>query len=440
MTTRRLSDFISTLAVCAALAISSPSQAATNWNVVRVNHVVLTPPAGVTVAEMSGVTYVGPAGGGSFRFIAAEENKGEIVQFDLGFDAAGAITSINNVAAIHINPTADMEGIAYTNAARNSVFLSDESFPSVREINLANGAVLQTVAIPAIFSSAKRPNLLLESLTRSPDGTVMWTANEQALTVDGPTSTTVSRTTVRLLKMNVAANTVTATAQYAYNVEPIHGPALISEAQSGLSDLVDMPDGTLLALERSLAITSPAYLNRIFEINLTGATDVSAGALGSGLAGQTYTPVSKQLLWSGAADGVTGQNMEGLALGPRLASGKFVLIGVVDNGDGVSGNTIVSFTATANSSADFNGDGQVDGADFLAVQRNLGKTNGAQHSEGDADRDGDIDAADLDCWKTHNGAAPVHPLPEPTAAIQAIAAFAALLLQPRSNAPPGRRR
>jgi hypothetical protein len=103
-----------------------------------------------------------------------------------------------------------------------------------------------------------------------------------------------------------------------------------------------------------------------------------------------------------------------------------VLIGVIDNGDGGSSNTVVAFTAIANSSADFNGDGQVNGADFIVLQRNLGKTIGAQHAEGDADRDGDIDSADLNLWKAHHGGASIQPLPEPTAAIQSLAALAVL--------------
>jgi hypothetical protein len=228
--------------------------------------------------------------------------------------------------------------------------------------------------------------------------------------------------------MNVVGDTVTAGDQYAYNVEPIHGPSPVGQPQSGLSDLVYMPDGTLLALERSVAVRDPIYLNRIYETSVTGATDVSMGALGNGLIGQSYTPVSKQLLWSGAADGAAGQNLEGLALGPRLANGSYVLVGVVDDDptdiDTLSANTIVTFTATASTSADFNGDGKVDGADFLSLQRNLGKTIGAQHSEGDADRDGDVDAADVNLWKSHHDGVSLRPLPEPTAALQTTAVLA----------------
>jgi len=429
---RHILLFIASAWLCA------PSAHAANWQINRVNHMVLTPPGGVTVAEMSGVTYVGPAGG-NHRFIAAEETKGELVQFDLAVSAAGGITAVSNVATIDIGPTLDFEGVAYTNAARNSVFLADENGPGVREVGLATGAELQAVAIPPVFAN-RRANLGFESLARSPDGAVMWAANEQALTVDGPVATSAAGTNVRLLQLNVAGDAVTPGSQYAYRVEPIHGTNAFGSPQSGLSDLVAMPDGTVISLERSVSLlASPStYLSRIYEIDFAGATDVSVGPTAAGLIGQTFTPVSKQLLWSGPADGTNGQNLEGLTLGPRLANGSWVLIGVVDDGDELSNNTIVAFTATAIPSADFNADGAVDGTDFLNWQRGLGQTIGATHAEGDADRDGDVDADDLSHWRGDFGTPPGETasavgestqVPEPATAFQSLGGLAVLAVR-----------
>jgi hypothetical protein len=88
----------------------------------------------------------------------------------------------------------------------------------------------------------------------------------------------------------------------------------------------------------------------------------------------------------------------------------------VDDGDPISGNTLVAFTATAIPSADFNADGAVDGTDLLDWQRGLGQTIGAAHSIGDADRDGDVDADDLSHWKGSFGTpaeAAAGTVPEP---------------------------
>jgi hypothetical protein len=156
---------------------------------------------------------------------------------------------------------------------------------------------------------------------------------------------------------------------------------------------------------------------------------VRAGALGDGLIGQSYAPVGKTLLFSGAADGAAGQNMEGLALGPRLANGSWVLLGVVDNAKGadpLSFNTLVAFTATANLSGDFDADGDVDGADLLAWQRGVGKAAGVTLGDGDGDRDGDVEADDLAIWTSEFAATMAEPVPEPTAAALLALALATL--------------
>ena len=55
--------------------------------------------------------------------------------------------------------------------------------------------------------------------------------------------------------------------------------------------------------------------------------------------------------------------------------------------------------------ADFDNDADVDGADFLAWQRGLGKTSPNGHiADGDADHDKDVDAADLTIYRSQFGA------------------------------------
>lgn len=84
--------------------------------------------------------------------------------------------------------------------------------------------------------------------------------------------------------------------------------------------------------------------------------------------------------------------------------------------------------------ADANGDGTVDGGDFLIWQRNSGKSDAAGPAEGDFNFDGAVDAADLDVWKTQNGV-PVAPadqgaslqIPEPSGAALTITTLASLM-------------
>jgi hypothetical protein len=68
-------------------------------------------------------------------------------------------------------------------------------------------------------------------------------------------------------------------------------------------------------------------------------------------------------------------------------------------GDGVD---IGAYELQSTLAADFNSDGNVDGADFLAWQRGLGKPN-AVPADGDSDGDADVDAADLAAWRAAFG-------------------------------------
>lgn len=96
-----------------------------------------------------------------------------------------------------------------------------------------------------------------------------------------------------------------------------------------------LPDGQLLALERSLALGTTLFQSRIYLLDLGGATDVSG--LPS-LVGQAFTPVGKTLLHRS-----DHANMEGLCLGPRLGPGRYAMIGIVDDGDPISTNALIAF-------------------------------------------------------------------------------------------------
>jgi hypothetical protein len=72
---------------------------------------------------------------------------------------------------------------------------------------------------------------------------------------------------------------------------------------------------------------------------------------------------------------------------------------------------------------DFDGDKDVDGADFVAWQTNFPKETGATLGEGDADGDGDVDGADFVVWQTNFPFTPgpgASTIPEPTAVVLAV--------------------
>jgi hypothetical protein len=81
----------------------------------------------------------------------------------------------------------------------------------------------------------------------------------------------------------------------------------------------------VLSLERSEA--DGEFLTRIFVTQLAGATDVSQGALASGLVGHSFLPPTKRLIYS---DDRLGK-VEGLALGPRLGADSYAVLAVEDD-------------------------------------------------------------------------------------------------------------
>jgi hypothetical protein len=80
---------------------------------------------------------------------------------------------------------------------------------------------------------------------------------------------------------------------------------------------------------------------------------------------------------------------------------------------------------------DFNGDGVVDGADFLAWQRGFGAA-APTLAQGDADQNGAVDSADLETWKSQYGnvAAP------PTTSFALSGASAEMLAAPDATEEP----
>ncbi len=84
---------------------------------------------------------------------------------------------------------------------------------------------------------------------------------------------------------------------------------------------------------------------------------------------------------------------------------------------------LVDVVAPPANNADFDNDGDVDGADFLTWQRGLGLTGQPDKSTGDANGDHNVDAADLAIWQAHFGLPPgvgaMGAVPEPASVAMA---------------------
>jgi hypothetical protein len=301
--------------IAALVAVLAAPAAAQHWTIADPGQGPVTVAAGAAGAhELSGLVWAGGE-----RWAAVSDEDGHLYWLHLAVDpVSGRLTGGAVTGRLALAGSRDLEGIALAGDG-TSVVVSDEVGPALREYALADGRLLRSAALPAVFATA-RANLGLESLTRDASGQ-FWTANEEALAADGPTSTTVDGTVVRLLRLDAALHP---TGQWAYRTDPVAGAQVLDDRGTGLSDLAALPDGRLLALERSYG--SEGLRIRLFEVDVDGATDVSRRP---SLAGAEVVPARKQMLWQRTS---ASENFEGLALGPALAGGSRSLVLVSDDG------------------------------------------------------------------------------------------------------------
>lgn len=291
---------------------------------------------GLRVGGLSGIV---PAPDGTW--LAVVDNDGETparvfrLAFTVGENGATAGEEGRPVAREVIRlegfngKNFDGEGIAL--APSGNLLVSSETEPSVREFSPA-GKLLGELLVPSIFRGARagkgtgvRGNQGFESLSLAPDGRTLWTANERALRQDAPDEKE-RPSPVRLLRYERQGERFVPRAQLVYEVEPIDKPGTGFSVR-GLAELLALPGGRLLAIEREF-VEGRGMRIQLFLVTTAGAADVSGL---DALAGRSYTPVRKTLLYDFARAGFLPDNIEGLAFGPRLADGSRTLVLVSDN-------------------------------------------------------------------------------------------------------------
>lgn len=276
-----------------------------------------------TAAQLSGIAY----SGGTTYYSVGDDGGTSIWQLYTSLNTTtGRIRSSLVTSGIDAPEMgSDSEGIALR-PGRDTAWVADETTSVIAEFSLATGAKVGEVDVPAIYRPANvQSNRGLESLAYGSGA--LWTANEEALRPDGPLSTTSAGSWVRIQQFT--GPELSAAAQFGYLTDPISRLSpFVTVERSGLVDLLVLPDGALLALERELGGCLPRFRSRVYLLDLTGATDVSAYP---SLADGGFVPVAKTLLWQG----VFGfSNFEGMTLGPQLTDGSYSLLLISDNGGG----------------------------------------------------------------------------------------------------------
>lgn len=318
--------------------------------------------------EWWGVSDRGP-GGGTLgyetriqRFTLDVAANGAISNFQvaqtLRFRNAGA--ALNGLAP---NPSSvlgnsfDPEGMV-VNPRTGNLLVSDEYGPSLLEIDRNSGQLVKRYAVPdnllpragaavdynaapPTLTSGREPNRGFEGLAVSPDGRYAYAVLQNGAVQDGWSSAGRGQYT-RIVQFDTDSGN--AVGQYALRLD--------SAAQGrGVSAIVALGNDKFMLIERNnrgvgVGATLAAPDKNVVLVDLAGATDASAVALpaSGGLPAGTVAATKGAKVIDLDADrlaalgGLAPEKWEGLTVGPRLASGRYLLLAGTDNDYSVTQN------------------------------------------------------------------------------------------------------
>jgi hypothetical protein len=303
-------------------------------------------------------------------------------------------TALNGLNPLVLNGVAsalgrsfDPEGLAI-DPRTGHLLVADEYGPSVYEFK-RNGnlvRVLETPAnlLPQIGSSVnyvadraaglnggRQDNRGFEGLAVTPDGQRLYAVLQDPLINEPSLNNGRDGRNLRIVVFDNDPTSFTygqGIAQYAYQLEAqaavrqrildAGGSASTTDPRQGrnigLSAILALNDHEFLVLERDnrgLGVDDPAGngvtgSKRVYRIDVTGATDISALALpdDGDLAAAGITPVAKSAVLIDLAavtvlpNGKRAEKWEGLAIGPRLKNGSYLILAGTDNDYSVTQN------------------------------------------------------------------------------------------------------
>lgn len=247
----------------------------------------------------------------------------------------------------------DPEGFV-VNPVTGNLLVSDEYGPSLNEFDRSGNLVRRYTtpanlvpqvsgtphysAAPPTLTSGREPNRGLEALAISPDGRYAYAVLQNGTVQDGWSASSRGLYS-RIVKYDTA--TGQAVGQYAYKLE--------SAGQGrGISALVALGNDKFMILERNnrgigVGATLASADKSVFMIDLTGALDVTglnlpATGIFAGAVSKGAKVIDLDANTLAAIGNKSPEKWEGLAVGPQLANGQYLLLAGTDNDYSVTQN------------------------------------------------------------------------------------------------------
>jgi hypothetical protein len=172
-------------------------------------------------------------------------------------------------------------------------------------------------------------------LTFAPDGRSLWASIEWPLYGDGPIPTTRQGAVVRMTQFQRDGRVLR---QFAYPLDAIPAePGPGKDAENGVSEILALPDGELLVLERATVQDAAGVHTNYVRLYATDARAASDVQSLPALEGARYTPARKRLVQDFRKLGLPRvDNLEAMAFGPRLPNGHATLVLASDDNFGKS--------------------------------------------------------------------------------------------------------
>lgn len=214
-----------------------------------------------------------------------------------------------------------------------------------------DGKAEKTLDLPEAFlpnadgNRGVRPNLAFEGLAISPDGRTLYAMTENALAQDGDKATSEAGSRSRLLAIDLEPGEPGV--QYLYETDPIpfRPTQPVKYADNGVSELLALPDGRLIVVER-------AYVDGIGNRIAFYVIDPKDGqALPAGVSAAGGAPLKKTLWFKideGDFGGLDIDNIEAVSWGPDIGGERSIVIASDNNFSRHQKSQFVLFTLSGN--------------------------------------------------------------------------------------------